>query len=546
MQSKEELRKREVKPGEVFLLLLLLNAILAAVVIVFPNGRIPLGKDVSLKITPFARLFTPDTTKVVDIDEVVGGIVTVDTTLENMEGSATFKLKNEKIEVPEHRAIQYPDASDVALTAFFESLYLTEKTGKPLHIIHYGDSQLEGDRISDYLRNKLQLIFGGYGPGVILPKDISRSRISVLQSESPDCVKYSIYGKNERLKDGLYGIGGSTYRFTGSGRRRIGTDTLIEKVYIKVSVKEFVNTAGDDSTGEAKEDFVMKEVIDSNKFYYDTTYQHQYETTSGGKSWVRFNAARSSYPRVRKFNQIKILYGSREPLPVVAKLDDSSQNLTLPAAWPLGVKTLHPGMLQKGVEFNLSGSAEANFYGFVLESDSGIQVDNFPMRGSSGTGFEMISPSLLAAQAKALNARLIIMQYGINVVPNPQKSYAYYQRLFHAQLAALKKALPDVSILVVGPSDMSTRIDGEYASYPNIPLIRDAMKNAAFANGCAFWDLYEAMGGQNSMVSWVNGNPPLAGKDFTHFTGKGAQYVGEMMYDAIIRSYLDYKNRKVQ
>lgn len=544
MQPKDELRKREVNPGEVLLLLILLNVILAAVVVLFPDGKIPLGKDLSLKITPLARIFTPDTTHVVDINDVVAGLETVDSTLENLEGSASYKLKNEKIVVPEYRAIQYPDASEVSMSAFFEALYETEKSGKLLHVIHYGDSQLEGDRISDYLRNKLQLIFGGYGPGIVLPKDISQSRVSVLQSESPDCKKYAIYGKNERLKDGMYGIGGSTYRFTGSGRRRIGTDTLIEKVYIKVTVKEPVEGPDTDSITEG--DFELKEVVDSNKFYYDTVYRHRYESTKGGKSWVKFRAAKGSYPRVRKFNQIKILYGSKDPLPLQIKLDDSTESIQLPAAWPLGVKTLNPEMLHKGVEMQITGNESANFFGFVLESDSGIQVDNFPMRGSSGTGFESMNPALLAAQMKAVNAKLIIIQYGINVVPNPQKNYSYYQRLFHAQLVALKKALPGISILVVGPSDMSTRIDGVYASYPNIPLIRDAMKNAAFANGCAFWDLYEAMGGQNSMVSWVNGKPALAGKDFTHFTGKGAQYVGEMMYDALIRSYMDFKNRKIQ
>ena len=48
-----------------------------------------------------------------------------------------------------------------------------------------------------------------------------------------------------------------------------------------------------------------------------------------------------------------------------------------------------------------------------------------------------------------------------------------------------------------------------------------------------FWDLYEAMGGKNSMVAWVNKG--LAQKDYTHFSFKGAKYVGEMFYEAIIQ-----------
>jgi hypothetical protein len=88
---------------------------------------------------------------------------------------------------------------------------------------------------------------------------------------------------------------------------------------------------------------------------------------------------------------------------------------------------------------------------------------------------------------------------------------------------------------------MSRKWAGTYQSYPNIPLIRDAMRNAAFKNSCAFWDLYEAMGGENSMVAWVNNEPPLAGKDFTHFSHKGAEFVGEMLYNALISEYIEWK-----
>ena len=67
------------------------------------------------------------------------------------------------------------------------------------------------------------------------------------------------------------------------------------------------------------------------------------------------------------------------------------------------------------------------------------------------------------------------------------------------------------------------------------------MMQAAFDNGCAFWDLYNAMGGENSMVAWVQNDPPLAAKDFTHFSSRGAGFVGEMLYNAIISKYIDWK-----
>ena len=68
------------------------------------------------------------------------------------------------------------------------------------------------------------------------------------------------------------------------------------------------------------------------------------------------------------------------------------------------------------------------------------------------------------------------------------------------RLRPLKGLCQSVSILVIGPSDMSRKVAGEYVSYPNITKIRDAMQKAARENDCAFWDLYSVMGGENSMV----------------------------------------------
>jgi lysophospholipase L1-like esterase len=533
-------RKRLVKPQEVFLALLLLNAMLGLVIIIFPNGKIPLWKDFSLKVTPFERLFHADTSRYVDVGKVLEGLEPIDTNLENIPGTASYKLNRERFVVPENRQIQYPDSSKKAMLSFFQHLMQTEISGKPLHIIHWGDSQLEGDRISDYLRNKLQLIFGGYGPGVVLPLDVSNSRVSIWQSESIDWMKMAIYGNKEKHPEGFYGIGASTYKYSGVFKRKIGEDTLIERVYLMPETHDSSGIHDDSLQIDYNATMVT---IDSNKFYNDTVITPRYEVKQNSQSWLKFKCATNSFPRVRHFNKVLLLYGNTEQFRVSVQIDDTVFTDTVLPVGKFGVKIWKAPIVSKGVSFSFRG-VSPDIYGVSLESDSGIWVDNFPMRGSSALGFEEMNPELLALQMKVLNAPLIIMQYGINVVPNPQKSYDYYERMFLSQLQAIKKALPEVSILVIGPSDMSTRINGEYASYPNIPLIRNAMRNAAFKTGTAFWDLYEAMGGQNSMLSWVQEKPSLAAKDFTHFNPQGARYVGEMIYEALMKDYFEYKKMR--
>ena len=58
--------------------------------------------------------------------------------------------------------------------------------------------------------------------------------------------------------------------------------------------------------------------------------------------------------------------------------------------------------------------------------------------------------------------------------------------------------------------------------------------------------MYKAMGGMNSMPSWVTADPPLAGADYTHFTPRGAQIISEFFYKALIIEYETYNNQNIK
>ena len=67
----------------------------------------------------------------------------------------------------------------------------------------------------------------------------------------------------------------------------------------------------------------------------------------------------------------------------------------------------------------------------------------------------------------------------------------------------MRKLRPNAQILVIGPSDMSTKIDGLYQSYPLLEYYIEKIKEAVKTENAAYWDIYKAMGGENSMVAWV-------------------------------------------
>jgi len=186
------------------------------------------------------------------------------------------------------------------------------------------------------------------------------------------------------------------------------------------------------------------------------------------------------------------------------------------------------------------GKESPDVYAIAVDDYQGVAVDNVSLRGSSGLEFTKGDLVMLGKAYQMLNVKLLILEFGVNVVPYVVDNYDYYEKCFYNQLRALKKIDPELSIIVIGTSDMAQKVGDHYESYGNVGKIRDAQRNAAFRAGCAFWDLYEAMGGWNSMPSWVFADPPLAGKDFTHFNQHGASIIAAMFYNALVDEYNHY------
>ena len=73
-----------------------------------------------------------------------------------------------------------------------------------------------------------------------------------------------------------------------------------------------------------------------------------------------------------------------------------------------------------------------------------------------------------------------------------------------------------------------------------VPLVK-AQKNYAISSQSGFVNLYKEMGGENSMIKWVEEEPVRADKDYTHFNYKGSVAVAKLIFDKINNGYLEYK-----
>jgi hypothetical protein len=173
-------------------------------------------------------------------------------------------------------------------------------------------------------------------------------------------------------------------------------------------------------------------------------------------------------------------------------------------------------------------------FGISLQDKSGIIVDNFSLRGSPGTTLKLLSENMLKQTDSLLHYDLIILQYGLNVMTANRKNYSSYQKGMQETVEHLKKCFPQSSILLLSVGDRSMHKDGDYVTMPGAPAMVLCQQAVCVETGIVFWNLFEAMGGNGSMVEMVRTKPPKANKDYTHLNFEGGKYLGEILFNTMM------------
>lgn len=356
------------------------------------------------------------------------------------------------------------------LRSFFARAEALSGTGKKLRVLHYGDSQIETDRITNYLRNELQKRFGGAGAGWVPAVEVVPTG-AIKQSASSNWNRYTIYGR---------------------------MDTAV-----------------------------------AHKRYAPLGTFASYDSTEAELS---FRKSGMAYGRAASFEQIRLLYGNyaREAALEVYVGDSLFSRHILPADSTQATLSWAVDDRAGEVFFKFSGGP-VECYAVSFEGHSGVQVDNIGMRGSSGTIFRKMDRQQFSRRLREDPVGMVVLQYGGNTVPYVKDSVAAenYGRWMKSQIRLFQEVLPETPILLIGPSDMAHKVGDQFITYPMLEKVRDELKKAAFETGCGYWDLYEVMGGRNSMAAWVNADPPLAATDYVHFTPKGARRVAELLVQAL-------------
>lgn len=372
--------------------------------------------------------------------------------------------------------IDYPNNDPSVLYSFFDCLDKCAQGKESIHILHYGDSQIEQDRITAYIREELQNKFGGWGPGLV-PAIQPIPSMSVAQSASDSIPRYIADGTLRQKLDGdHYGVLAQMAQLNG-----------------------------------------------------------RLSLNFSSRNWKK------TFPHAKKFSKISLLVGNTDDgfsATLVANGKDSVQTIKKEV---LGMTKLTWQLNSPVSSISLKLSGKAELYGVSMDSKSGVFVDNIPLRGSSGTFFTKISSHLLSESMSKMNVKLVLMEFGGNATPylRDSTSISNFKNSIGRQIAYVKDLNPKANIIFIGPADMNTMVDGKLQSYPKLETIIDSLRSVALANGAMFWNMYDVMGGKNSMQKWVSHSPAWATTDYIHFTEKGASRIAEVFMQSLNNSY-DY------
>lgn len=258
-------------------------------------------------------------------------------------------------------------------------------------------------------------------------------------------------------------------------------------------------------------------------------------SSPASNSWIKYE---TMHLYNKPFSNARLIYTDSKGGTIKYSTNNGAEN-TANLTAGAGVKELSLSLPTdtKNLKLTFPTADQGKFFGVSLESGNGVYVDNFPLRGNSGVSIKDIPLDALKGFNRIFDYKLIVLSFGLNMTTSGTSDFSWYEREMIKVVEHLKSAFPQTSIIIVGVGDRSTKQGTNFVTDPGIPKLIKAQKNVASTTGIVFWNLFEAMGGQNSMPKWVNSNPPLAMKDYTHNTLQGAEKIAKLFTDALLEQF---------
>ncbi len=285
------------------------------------------------------------------------------------------------------------------------------------------------------------------------------------------------------------------------------------------------------------EHMVMKR--DSYTFANGGIAERYYPMASGASVSLH---SKAEYPHVAKWNVARLYCKAPAGLSINMSVDGGTSSFrSLGAA--SGLQVVETKQSMNNIHYSLSGSG-ATLFGVALESDNGIVIDNFSMRGSSGTTLSKIPEATLCDFNSKRPYDLIILQFGMNAITakSTGKQVEAYMQSMKSVVAHFKKCFPEASLLIVSTPDRGTHTSNGIGTMHGVEMLAGYQEKLASETGVAFYNLFLAMGGEGSMGRLTGQG--CGSKDFVHINYKGGKIISKHIFDSFVAGQKNWTNRQ--
>jgi len=247
----------------------------------------------------------------------------------------------------------------------------------------------------------------------------------------------------------------------------------------------------------------------------------------GAVAWVE--TADASAPVGRAVSRVNVFYLQDTNLGTFDIVVDGERHSTVDARAPRRGLGVQPVTLPDGphrIELrSASWSGRTRLLGVTLErGEPSFVVDSFGVACANSVSHARQDAAINRAMLEQRDYDLIVFATGANDLFTLEAAPKAMERI----IAWHREALPDVPILVLSPSDR-----GRSKTFPRTLRVIEQRRQIAAENGTAFWSVFEAMGGPDSMGRFKRRG--FAEYDYVHFTEAGGAYLGDRLVYALWR-----------
>jgi hypothetical protein len=370
-----------------------------------------------------------------------------------------------------------------SLSFLYEKLAQLEKEKKGrVNIVHIGDSHIQADNFSGLLRQKLQLHFGNAGRGLVFPYRVAKSNEPTSYRTGTNVIWDAKRNvfPDKPLPIGLCG-------FTVETRDSVAEMSLMVK--------------DQPGLGYAFSKFTLFHEKGMNNF--DLSICDDENCEKG----------------------------------VFRPTDKSTSPFVSELVFDRPMRQI----IVRNISTDTSKHASTRIYGMMVENDSAGVLYN--MIGVNGAEFKHYNMSkYFFQQFSYLSADLVIVSLGTNEAFYGGLNGELFYRNIDTTISNIRSVAPNASILLTTPGDSFKRSRKGRIKNPDVKVARETIIKYALDHNLAYWDLYEIMGGYGSMAKWYA--MKIAQRDRVHFTGRGYQIQGDLLYNAFMKSFEEYKKKK--